>query len=496
MPLHSFPALSRALPAVAVLAALLPAAAFADSGSATVTNLITKQIVVESNGSSYHRTNQLANLVADVRVKVSTGAVGRVKSWEVYLGLASEGGEQMWFQSFGTSKSYPWHDRPSGVDRTERLQVPEAVWGAFVRTRCNELADTLRAQGQSNAAIFGQDRKLPLTVAAGMDADTTGAGSGTFFVSAAPAQPLELVCKKWPGAAIPQAATGLAVPPSKVVNKGLSIYEQYGVTGVCKIRLDGWITTDHKNAEVSFRYKNQQGKQSQVWTVNTGESKTATFSHWYNIANTEWAETGVVRIVGVSHDFKSAWAEYTMECTEGGPQTLGTNLPPTVTLKAVPQGKVMVHGRICPETVKLVAMLEGRGNVSGQMVFFGTAFFAQKYDYSIKPGHKVLQGADADLRWNNVAAPAHASLPLMQFRQFGLNVTDQDGTVIASVPQHSYVFHCSTPAVNPSVQQVPGGLTVEPRGQGGATAPKVLRMQPPAPPPPPAPRRLLLEPAN
>jgi len=102
--------------AAAVLGLLVLAApARADSYGSTVTHVATTRIEVESNGSSYHRTNPLANLVADVRVEVSTGAVGSVKSWNVYLGLASEDGERMWFQSFGKCKSYPWYDRPGSV---------------------------------------------------------------------------------------------------------------------------------------------------------------------------------------------------------------------------------------------------------------------------------------------------------------------------------------------------------------------------------------------
>ncbi|WP_193371392.1 hypothetical protein [Pelagibius marinus] len=486
------------IPAVLVagLSGALPAGpARADSFGSEVTYLSPPRIEVASNGSSYHRTNPLANLVADVHVEVDTGLVGGVKSWNAFLGLAREDGGRMWFQSFGKSKSYPWYDRPNSVNRTERLELPEYAWGAFVRTQCNALADHLRAQGLPDTAIFGQDRKLELGVVSNLDVNNTGPGSNSIFVGATPwdeVKKIEVVCKKWPGAAIPQASTTLAAPPSKVVNKGLSIYEQYGITGVCKIRLDGWITTDQKNAEVSFRYKNQQGKQSQLWTVNTGESKTATFSHWYNIANTEWAETGFVRMVGVSHNFRSEWAEYTMECTEGGPQSLATDRPLEVTLKAVPQGKVMAHGRICPETVKLIAVLEGLGNASGEMMFFGTAFFSQRYDFSITPGQKVLQGADAPLRWNSVPAPAQANMPLTQSRQFGLKVTDQHGRIIASVPQHPFVLGCSTPTVNPSVQPAPGGLTVERRRAGaGATPPRTRGLPPQAPQPQPAaPRRL------
>ncbi len=484
---------------------LLPAPALADSADANITHLVTKQISVNSNGSSYTSIEGLATLTADVRIQVDAEVSGRVKSWRVWLGLSNGEGDHVQFQSQGVSKFYGAFERPRRVDRTERVTVHAVVWQDFVAARCNELADGLRAQGMADSAIFGQDRPLELGVTVHFDTSITGVGF--YFVGAKPWEDVpktQVICKKWAGAAIPQAGTGFAVTPSKVVNKGLSIYEQYGITGVCKIRLDGWITTDQKNVEVRFRYRNQEGKTSKVWTVNTGDNKTATFSHWYNIQDNgfsqggiELAETGFVRMIGVSHDFKSDWAEYTMECTEGGPQTLATNLPPTVTLKAVPQGKVMVHGRICPETVKLVAVLEGRGNVSGQMVFFGTAFFSQKYDYSIKPGQKVLRGADADLRWNNVPAPVQANAPLTQSRQFGLNVTDQDGKVIASVPQHAFLFGCSSPTLNPSVRQIPGGLTVEPRGRDGATAaPKPLRVLPPAPPPPSAPQRLLLRPGN
>ncbi|MEO3429225.1 hypothetical protein AAFN88_10235 [Pelagibius sp. CAU 1746] len=477
----------------AVLALSGPARA--DSYSSEVTHLASPRLEVESNGSSYHSTNPLAKLAADVHLEIDTGFAGGVKSWTAFLGLAREDGVRMWFQSFGKSKSYPWYDRPNSVNRTERLELPEYAWGAFVRTQCNELAGRLRAQGLPNSAIFGQDRKLVLGVVSSLDVNNSGPGSNGVFVAAVPwdsQKKVEVVCKKWPGAAIPQASTTLAAPPSKVVNKGLSIYEQYGVTGVCKIRLDGWITTDQKNATVKFRYKNQQGKQSQVWTVNTGESRTATFSHWYDIQNTEWAETGFVRMVGVSHNFRSEWAEYTMDCTEGGPQSLATDRLVYATLKVVPQGKVMVHGRICPETVKLIAVLEGRGNASGEMMFFGTAFFSQRYDFSITPGQKVFQGADAPLHWNSVPAPGHANLPLTLSRQFGLKLTDRHGRVIASVPQQPFVFGCSAPAVNPAVQPAPGGLTVEPRQPGaGAAAPRQLRVLPQAPQPQPVPPRRL-----
>lgn len=505
MPLRSSVQTARRLATAALatgtlFAGLLPAAALADDGSANITNLVTKQIFVNSNGSSYTSVAGLATLTADVRIQVDAEVSGRVKSWRVWLGLSNQEGDHISFRSQGVGKSYGTFERPRRVDRTERVTVHAVVWQDFVAARCNEMADALRSGGMPDSAIFGQDRTLELGVTVHFDADITGIGY--YFIGAKPWEEIpktQVTCKKWAGSAIPQAADGLAVTPSKVVNKGLSIYEQYGITGVCKIRLDGWITTDQKNATVKFRYRNQQGKFSKVWTVNTGESKTATFSHWYDIQNTEWAETGFVRMVGVSHDFRSDWAEYTMECVEGGPGSLVANEPPKPTLKVVEQGKVMVYGRVCPQRVKLVGVLEGRGNFAGKVVFFGPAYLSSPRDYDITHGQKLLFGADVVLDWSDTPPPSPHG-PMGQSRKFGMSVTNSEGKAIATLPPKDFFFQCRAARVNPAVQPAPGGLTVEPRQPSGAGAPKTLRLLPqdPAPQPPqaPTPQRLQLRPFN
>ncbi len=498
---HSFFRSLRLMPASAALAALLPASALADSVDAEVVNLVSKQIIVESNGSSYHRVSHLANLVADARIRVDTGSVGRVLSWKLWLGLSNGDGDHIDFPTFGKGKSYDAFQRPRRVDRTERLIVPSTMWKSFVLARCNELADDLRAQGLGNTAVFGQDRSLELAVIAHFDADTNGAGSN-YFVEAKPWEShpkTEVICKKWPGASIPQASNNLGVTPAKVVNKGLSIYEQYGIGGLCKIRLDGWITTDQKNTEVSFRYRNQEGKTSKVWSVNTGENKTATFSHWYTINDNGFsesgialAETGFVRMIGVSHDFKSAWAEYTMECVEGGPGALMANEPPKLTMQIVEQGKVEVHGYLCPERLKLVGLLEGRGNFSGNVVFFGPGYLAPPHDYSITHGQKLIFGADATLDWSETPPPSPHG-PMGQHRGFRLNVTNANDKVVASLPLRHHFAQCRPARLNPVV--VPkDGLTVEPRPAGAAGSRKapaaIIRVPQAAPPQPGRPETL------
>lgn len=466
----------RALLATALCAGFVPAAAQADTAGAQVVGLTSTKIEVASNGSSYHSVSPFANLVAEVYYVFSAGAVGKVKSWKIWLGLASEQSHVLWFPSYGIQQSYPWYDRPSKADGTETLMVPAVAWEGAVKARCNELADSLRAQGLSDAAIFGQDRMVKLVVLPDFEMDTTGAGSNQIEEQAVhwSSQPrIDLVCKKWAGAAIPQAVDSVTTTPAKVVNKGLSIYEQATLAGVCKIRLDGWITTDRKHAEVSFRYRNQEGKQSQVRTVNTGESKTATFSHWYDIPNTEWAETGSVRMIGVSHDFQSDWAAYSLDCVAGGPQTLGTNQPPKLSMTIAEQGKVMVGDQICPERLKLVGLLEGRGAYSGQTIFFGPGFLSPPRDYSITEGQKVLVGADVELSWNNILTPVGGLKS--QPRSFTFNVTDESGKVIASLANQTHIARCTRPATNPVVGGQ-GGLTIQPR-QPAAPATSVPRLQ-------------------
>ena len=478
--------------AAAALSALLPATAAADHKAATVTHLVSQYIAVDSDGSRYHQVNHLANLVADVRAVVDTEDAGRVKSWGISIGLMDEDGTDIRFPEYGFSKSYPWYDRPRWVDRTERLVVPAVAWDDFVMDRCNALADQLRTQGKDDDEIFGQDRGIELAVVPEISADTTGAGSGNILEEGVtwPAhKKVMVICKKWPLAGFHDGIASEPSIPTKVVNKGLSILEQYGMSGLCKIRLDGWITTNRKNVDVSFRYRNQEGKNSRLWTVNTGESKTATFSHWYEIANNydpetgmDWAESGFVRIVGVSHDFRTDWAEYTMECVEGGPDELTANIPPRLTMRFVEQGEVRLRDWVCPASLKLVGLLEGRGPFSGYAAFVGQGYISPPRAYSITHGEKVLMGADYALEWDIANPSAPAPIPRLHVR-LDFNVTNEDDAIIASLTNRLYVAVCRWQPLDEASpdRHEPGAA---PRAVGGlkarerAVEPQVLQMVP------------------
>jgi hypothetical protein len=486
------------LAAALAAAALLPTPALADQADVYVADLLSERIEVTSNGTDYVGANGFANLVADVRIVIDTESAGRVKYWKIWLGLWGEHSNALWFPQYGASKSYAWNKRPRRVDRTEQLIVPSGLWSGYVTARCNALADSLRAQGLGNTAIFAEDRTLQVAVPVDFDIDTTGAGQGNIIVEGTGGwsgqAKVDLVCKKWAGAAIPQANTNLGTEPAKVVGKSLAIAERSGLNGVCKIRLDGTITTDHLNVDVSFRYKDKAGHESQLWTVNTGESKTAGFSHWYNVPNNEGSETGSIRMVGASHDFTSAWVDYEMDCVEGGPSTLTSNDPPKLTIKSIEEeGKVMVAGQICPERLRLVGEVEGRGNFSGYAAFLaasGPFWISPPQAYDLDPDETQLVVGYYPI-WSGTVVKLGSNEPIKIARSFVFRATNTNNAIVASVDR-MYASECKPPKLNPVVQGGQGGLTVEPRRPAApATAPRILQQQPASPT---QPRRMQLVP--
>ena len=454
----------KVLASTALAAALLlPGVASADTESIEVVDVVTKKIHVLSNGSYYHDV-PFGPIVVDVRIRADAEVSGYILSWKAYLQIVNEDDIFIDLEEAAVSKSYPKFHRPKEVDRIETIAASQSLWKQQVKTMCNELADDLRAEGLKNAEIFSQDRTFDLAVEARLNVEASGATgiqqavSPPYFRDDSPK--IEVVCKKWGGSQIPQASNNVTSQPAKVVNSGLSIVERSGLSGVCKIRLDGWFTTDHKGANVSYRFETYDGKKSNVETANTGDSKTATFSRWEDIANEPSGdETGKVRLVGVSHEFATDWVDYHLECSEGGPSTLVSNSPPLLTMTVVPQGKVMVRGHICPAVVKLVGVMNGRGNFSGHALFFGPGYISPLRDYTITHGEKVLIGAEAELDWDNIVLPAPNAI-LSQAREFGFNVTNEDDKVIAFVPKTSHFIECRKPQINPVVGQGgSGGLT-------------------------------------
>lgn len=492
--------------AIATAAATLLAAglssfsAQAGSGSAGAVRtqkVVPQQLEVVSNGSSYTKVGPFGNIVADVWVGIKTG--GTINSWKTWLRIGTQEGDDTYqtawadFSSYAFLQSYQQGEKPSKVDRVVQVIIPATAYQNFAVSHCNAMASRLRADGLSDKQIFAQDRTIELGVRAELqwDSNPFGAVFDSYGYSDgelgwADIEKFDLVCKKWNGPAIPQAVDDLSVEPPRVEQASLSLLERSGRNGVCKIILSGVIQTSQADVDVSFRYKDNVGHQSEVYSVTTDHAKTAMFSHEYDIPNNpDGGESGKVRMVGVSHDFTSAWSDYEMNCVAPATDSFQALLPPTVEMQVVPIEKVMVGRQLCVSKLKLIAKAVGRSaTMSGQGAFVGDYYISQPQAYEIEQDEIVLFGAERELDWTpdpqsfEAAAPTPADHPKSQTVMIGFNLTGENNTVVASVPKKPYTYTCVFPTVNPAVVGDNGEMSAAPRPNPAPSKSPQLRLAP------------------
>ena len=465
--------ISRSLAGLSLAATLstgLSGTALADTWGAKVTDLLHRKLYVRSDGEHYTSLRAPAEIIAEVRIDVDVGTVGAINSWTSKLGLWNDPEDPiLYFHDHAIGDSYSWPNRPDVVVKTIRFNVPFFEWEDYVVVYCNQQATRLRGDGFDNDEIFSEDRPLDLKVRPWVTADTSGAGSnspileGTIFDSL---PTIEVVCEKTPGVSPPEPEPPRRSEAPEIVDSGLDIQERSGLSGVCEIRLDAWITTFAKNEEVRYRYQSESGKNSQVWTVNSGQSRTATASHWYDIANSSDPETGMelpetdrVRLVGVSHSFFSDWTRFEMNCVEGGPSGFTASLPPKLSMAVVERGEARVRGHICPTTLKLTGLLEGRGKVAGKAAFVGPRWFSAPRDYEIDQGEKLLIGADYEIDWDDAPEPSGGT-PLRLVRSFDFNATNSDNEIVASRSDFGHEAVCRPIANNTLTATLPPKLSM------------------------------------
>ncbi|MGF1593189.1 MAG: hypothetical protein ACFCUW_07915 [Kiloniellaceae bacterium] len=453
----------------------------ADYFDASVKSVITEQLFVESNGSSYHRMALLSNLVAEVNVELNTGVAGRIVWFTTWLGLGREGlAPQYWpdYREHGHHKSFV--PRPKAWSGTVIVGVPGSALEQFVLGQCNYHALTLRQQGLSNKAIFGEDRRIELYVVAHLDHKMTGASGTPLIEGVQIHKTVDLVCQKWPGAVLPQVGNQLDSVPPVVEKASLALLERSGLSGVCKVILSGVIETSVPNTKVRFRYKDDAGHQSSVHEVVTDHTGTVMFDHQYDVPNNpNGGESGKIRIVGVSHPFESAKRSYEMDCTAPATTDLQALLPPTLQMQVVPLEKVMVGQQLCVSRVRIIGKITGRGPMSGYAAFVGDRnYISPPKAYEVEQGEMVLTAAERVLDWaadpqhTLTTGPAPAGQPKSQTIDLGFNVTGSNNAIVASLPKKGFTFTCSFPTLNPAVMGGQG-LTVEPSRP--AAEPPVLR---------------------
>lgn len=381
--------------------------ALADWGAALITELDQAIIEVASDGENYTNVLPLSPAIKGrMTMSLDADKFGRIKYWAYWPSIKAEatsgpGMPKEQYKELGYSKSYPLGDRPKKVSRDLPFSIPWNTYGPYVKEACNTLAAELRGfQGMSNAEIFAVDRTLSIKVKAEITWEMSGSAidappPGIVSGSSEPnplIKDVTIKCKKTP----PPAPT---VTGAAVVVHG---YDPINAGGRCQMRLHGSIITNLPSIDVTFRYVDQNGKQSDLKSVNTTADRSANFNHNYPLSPGH--KTGKVRIVGENFNFTSAWKDYDFECGAEPTNDLLTLLPPEVTfLEVAPTAKEFRYkGHMCPAEAKMIGSYVGRGSTAGKAVLKVKGFAKSLEAFDMEDGDVEYIDDEYDLHWANV----------------------------------------------------------------------------------------------
>ena len=450
----------------AALATSSPAAA--DTGHVEVIWLASPSIVVEGNGTAYYKMDPSSqNIDGKIRVELDAGVSGRVRSWEAWPMLRTVATDWKAFKGTGISRSKSYDSpRPKTVNEEFFFSIPWVHYAETAIAACNGQAAQLRGQGLSNGAIFSQDRSAKIEAEAGFSYDMSGVAGSDVPDEVGYALELTVTCK---------GVTPVANDPTRnkpdpqrtkpeVEQAVLTIHGEGSLHGACSINLSGVIETNLPNTQVKFRYHSDDGRKSELKTVQTDQSGTVIFNHEYPLSE-GGTKSGKIRMVGEHPDFSSTWRNYQVNC--GSPaQGYASNdpLPPTLTLNvAATHKETMYQGFICPAQVAMNGKIMAKDAYAGRAIFVaaqqGVAEPQQQVDeqkFDIVKGQHWAVGFEPEVRWSNV--PVAGGNPPKQTMKLTFQVA-RHNKAVATVHK-MLVLTCRKPQTTGVGGQAPaGGVT-------------------------------------
>jgi hypothetical protein len=330
-------------------------------------------IYVEAQNGAYavlspeKHTSPYIAFEADIDI---LGGQDRIREWNFAPRMKALG--QSWGWTFGTPRppeqgwgvvrqSYGLGDRPKTVRQHIVMLAARDFVQNFAVNVCNANVSALRNQGKSNHEIFGSDRSI--NVHTGHKSQVTytniadNDNSQVHESEGSPQKQATIVCMKTNPQRVQPPQNYEA--PVTVTQTSLTLIEKATANGACKVILSGVVQTNLANRDVKFRYEHSAGHKSEIKTIRVDHSKTAFFSHEYDIPNNERGnETGMIRFKGTEPNFESAWKSYSMNCgpkAPGGLQSAGGNGMPA----NPPRAQSLAPATINPTAASLNPALRG-----------------------------------------------------------------------------------------------------------------------------------------
>lgn len=306
-------------------------------------NAISK-IGVNSSGAAYEMKG-LMDIAASVKVEVSGGISGHVKSWKTWLLVKTENTNWVEFSNNGASKSYPVFNRPQNVKALVSLAVPHMTLAPVMVSYCNAMADDLRSQGKSNTEIFSQDRTVPIAITSAVSAKYIPIWTGSLYQD--PGQGftgypiINLVCKGRPPTPPIHTAGSLKPEPVDFKINDIDLFlttfsggnTQPNPASICK------------KAQVKVRLKTSKAGATKfkLWTKVGGVMTSKVIDAWashdgnggFKAEHTEWVSVNKPTNVQAKAEemvsgfgSSTAWKDITLQCTNPGGGGIATNPNP------------------------------------------------------------------------------------------------------------------------------------------------------------------------
>lgn len=409
--------------AAAALAATISAGgpAQADTGYSVLIELDEAVIRVASDGERYTTVSPSSPAINGMmHVEFNAHRDGWIRSWAAWLSIETEVMGKKQFPELGYSENYAIGNRHKVVKRALPVSIPRQAYKTYAEEACNELAKDLQLlQGKTNTEIFSEDRSIAVQVNTERTWDMSG------IVEANPprvemqdtsdVKPVTIVCLKAPSA--PPGVTSAAI-----VVRGI---DPANSQGQCQMRLNGNLRSNVPNLDVSFRYVDDKGNQSDLKTVTTGSDRWASFEHSYPLSPGQ--KSTKIKIVGESPFFISNSKDFDYECEEGSVSEFVPLLPPQATTLTYVVDKQAVHqGKVCPTAITVIGRIDGRGKSSGTITLgAGGNQIAEKPFSVIGDENKSFTGKH-QISWQGKPA-TQQDIPLT-LRVYGLKPTDNENS--------------------------------------------------------------------
>jgi hypothetical protein len=178
---------------------------------------------------------------------------------------------------------------------------------------------------------------------------------------------------------------------------------------------------------VKFRYRSDDGRESDLKTLVTGGNGAAAFSHDYPLPQ-GGNRSGKIRTVGENLVFSSDWADYEVAC-DAPAQDMATVLPPkAVRLHAYETEETLHRGLLCPARVEIHGVLRGRGTATGGAELFAAGESKAQEIYAIEDGQTIIVKGNHALSWEPTQAQQNVKFTMLVINKQGDLVDHMEAT--------------------------------------------------------------------